>query len=180
MLAGLEDDLLDRPPAPDEWPLRETLAHAIGVERSYRANTAHAVARAEDEPLSLPEDRRPQPDPSDTSGGILDILSRFAARRAETDAAFAGLTEADLARPALWVRHEVDVRFRLHRFGSHLAEHAIQCAKTVSSLGAGGGDARAIARRIGTLRGLHERRSPPESLRALDVALAATVEALGA
>ncbi|TME89557.1 MAG: hypothetical protein E6I44_03340, partial [Chloroflexi bacterium] len=82
---------LDRAPAQGEWTLRETLAHAIGVERSYRANTQHALARREDEPLKLPPDRRPQPDPADTSGGVLDILAAFAARRADTDDALAGL-----------------------------------------------------------------------------------------
>jgi uncharacterized damage-inducible protein DinB len=131
LLAGIDDAILDRAPAEGEWSLRETLAHAIGVERSYRANTQHALIRGDDEPLTLPADRRPKPDPADTSGGVLDILAAFATRRAETDAALAGLSEAQLVRPSKWgsydVEHHVDVRFRLHRFASHIVEHTVQC-----------------------------------------------------
>ena len=67
---------------------------------------------------------------------------------------------------------EVDVRFRLHRFASHIAEHTYQCEKAIRALGAYGGDARAICRRIGAMRGSHERRSGGATLGALDAALA--------
>jgi uncharacterized damage-inducible protein DinB len=96
LLAGVDDELLDRAPAEGEWSIRRTLEHAISVERSYRANTQHALVRRDDEPLTLPADRRPQPDPADTSGGALDILAAFAARRAETDALLAGLDAQQL------------------------------------------------------------------------------------
>ncbi|HVR88353.1 MAG TPA: DinB family protein [Candidatus Limnocylindria bacterium] len=171
LLAGLDDVLLDRAPAAGEWTVRETLAHAIGTERSYRANTAHALTRSAGEPLQLPAERRPAADPRDTAGGVLEILAAFAIRRAETDIAFAGLSEPELDRPSLWGGFEVDVRHRLHRFASHIAEHTIQCAKIVAALGAAGGDARAICRRIGVSRGLHERRSDAARLSALDDAL---------
>ncbi|MDP9246325.1 MAG: DinB family protein [Chloroflexota bacterium] len=171
LLAGLDDALLDRAPAEGEWSLRETLAHAIGVERSYRANTSYSVTRVGADPVLMPTERRPAPDPGDTAGGVLDILGRFAARRAETDAAFATLDEAALARPTVWGGYDVDVRHRLHRFASHITEHAYQCEKAIRALDAYGGDARAICRRIGAMRGLHERRSDPVTLRALDAAL---------
>jgi hypothetical protein len=72
----------------------------------------------------------------------------------------------------MWSDVEVDVRFRLHRFASHIAEHAYQCEKAIRALDAYGGDARTICRRIGALRGLHERHTDPAALRALDAALA--------
>lgn len=171
LLAGLDDALFDRPPAAGEWSLRETLAHAIGVERSYRTNTAYSIARAPAEPVLMPAERRPKPDPADTAGGGLEILARFAVRRAETDEAFAAVTETALAQPAMWSGVEVDVRHRLHRFASHITEHAYQCEKAIRAHGAYGGDARTICRRIGAMRGRHERRSDPTTLRALDQAL---------
>lgn len=180
LLAGLDNALLDQAPAEGEWSLRETLAHAIGVERSYRANTEYSLARGASDPVLMPAERRPAPDPADTEGGVLDILSRFATRRAETDAALAGVADADLARPSMWGGHEVDVRHRLHRFASHIAEHTIQCTKAVVALDATGGDARAICRRIGATRGLHERRTDPARLRALDAALEEKALAAGA
>src|SRR5205823_13756876 len=96
---------------------------------------------------------------------------RFAEHRAATDEALAELSETALARPTIWSDAEVDVRFRLHRFGSHIAEHTYQCEKAVRALGAFGGDARAIAMRIGAMRGLHERRTDPARLHTLDGAL---------
>jgi uncharacterized damage-inducible protein DinB len=171
LVAGLDDALLDRAPAQGEWSVRDTLEHAIGVERSYRASTRYAVTRTAAEPILMPAERRPAPDPAHPTGSILDILERFAELRAETDAALAELADADLARPTVWAGVEVDIRHRLHRFASHVAEHTIQCTKAVVALGATGGDARAICRRIGATRGLHERRTDPARLRALDLAL---------
>ena len=172
LLAGLDDALLDRAPAEGEWSLRETLAHAINVERSYLASTEYALARTASDPVLMPADRRPQPDPSDTAGGVSDVLGRFARRRAQTDTTFAGLADATLlARPTVWGGFDVDVRHRLHRFASHIAEHTNQCEKALRALDGFGGDARSIAKRIGAMRGLHERRSDPSKLRALDAAL---------
>ena len=184
LLAAVDDELLDGAPAAGEWSLRETLAHTIGVERSYRANTQHALVRSDDEPLTLPAERRPQPDPADTSGGVLDILAAFAARRAETDAALVGLDARQLVRPSQWgpyeVPHRIDVRFRLHRFASHIVEHTVQCEKTIASLGVALNDPRAVVRAIGATRGAHERRSSRTVLDALDAALLARADAIGA
>ena len=160
--------------------MRQTLAHAIGVERSYRANTQYSLSRTTAEPILMPAERRPAADPSHTAGSIFDILDRFAKLRAETDDALAGLSDAELGRPTVTAGFEVDVRYRLHRFASHITEHTIQCAKTIGALGASGGDARAICRRIGAMRGLHERRTDLPRLRALDAALDEKVRATGA
>jgi hypothetical protein len=141
------------------------------VERTYRASTDYAVHRSAAEPVVMPADRRPGPDPADTSGGAFEIVARFARHRADTDAALAALDAGALARPTVWSGFAVDVRHRLHRFASHLAEHTGQCEKAIRSLDAFGGDARAITMRIGAMRGLHERRTDPATLRALDAAL---------
>jgi len=196
LLAAVDDDLLDREPAAGEWSLRQTLAHAIGVERSYRANTEFALARGEGDPLSLPQDpeaivrtvagefRRPRPDPADTTGGSLDIVAAFAKRRAETDAALSDLSEQQMRRPSQWGAIKdsavIDVRFRLHRFASHIAEHTVQCETTITSLGVPLTDARAIIRAIGAARGMHERRSSADHLASLDAALTAKADAIGA
>jgi uncharacterized damage-inducible protein DinB len=184
LLAAIDDDLLDRAPAEGEWSVRETLVHTIGVERSYRANTQHALVRGDDEPLTLTAERRPQPDPADTSGGVLDILAAFSARRAETDAALAGLDASEMVRPSQWgpyeVPHRIDVRFRLHRFASHIVEHTVQCEKTMDALGVTLNDPRAVVRSIGATRGAHERRSAQSVVDALDAALIARADAIGA
>ena len=142
------------------------------------------MVRRDSEPLKLSAERRPKPDPADTSGGVLDIVAAFATRRAETDAALAGLDADQMIRPSQWgpydVMHQVDVRFRLHRFASHIVEHTVQCEKTIAALGVTLNDPRAVVRTIGATRGAHERRSSRAVLDALDAALIARADAIGA
>ena len=184
LLLAVPDELLDREPATGEWSIRRTMEHTTQVERSYRANTQHALLRDAEEPLTLPADRRPKADPADTAGGALDIVAALARRRAETDAALASTDSADLAKPSQWAAvndlFSVDVRFRLHRFGAHLVEHTQQVEKALRMLGQVETDAQAYVRQISILRARHERRSP-EALRGrLDGNIAAVAEATSA
>jgi hypothetical protein len=167
LLAGVTVAALDRVPREGEWSARETLDHTIGVERSYRANTSHALRRGPDEPLSLPTDRRPQPDPLDTEGDGSAIAERLGIRRAETDAELGGITEAQMTLPSVWGQSGCDVRFRLHRFASHLVEHTVQSERALEAAGAFG-DARRVVRRISIARAMHERITPLDELGRLD------------
>jgi len=183
LLLAVPHALLDREPAPGEWSIRRTMEHTIGVERSYRANTQYALLRRDGEPLTLPAERRPKPDPADTAGDALAIVASLARRRAETDAALAGTEAVELSRPSQWAAVEtpfaVDVRFRLHRFGAHLVEHTQQVEKTLRALGQGETDAPAYVRQISIIRARHERRSPAAVRTRLDEALTAIAEAAG-
>ena len=181
LLLAIPDALLDREPAPGEWSVRRTMDHTIGVERSYRANTQHALLREDGEPLVLPPERRPKPDRADIAGDGLAIARALARRRAETDAALAATDASQVARPSQWAAVKelfaVDVRFRLHRFGAHLVEHTQQVEKTIRALGQGETDAQAYVRQLSIVRARHERRSP-EGVRArLDAQIAAVAEA---
>ena len=177
LLLAVPDALLDREPAPGEWSIRKTMEHTIRVERSYRANTQHALLRRDDDPLILPEDRRPKPEPADTAGDALAMTLALARRRSETDAALSPTVGTDLARPSEWSAVDtpfaVDVRFRLHRFGVHIVEHTHQLEKTLEALGQAETDAQAYVRQISILRSRHERRSSETARRRLDQSLAA-------
>ena len=172
LLAGVPAELLDRAPREGEWSARRTLEHTIAVERSYRANTAFALERSADDPLTLPAERRPQPDPLDTAGDGSDVAVRLGARRAETDADLARIRDDQLTLPSAWGSHgadvRIDVRFRLHRFASHLVEHTVQCERALEAAGLVFGDARRVVRRISTARAMHERITPVEELARLD------------
>lgn len=176
LLLAVPDPLLDREPAPGEWTVRQILEHAIRVERSYRANCEYALARRDDEPVGMPAERRPAADPADTAGDAVAMIQALARRRAETDASLAHLDTAALARPTQYgpvgVAFPVDVRFRLHRFAVHLAEHARQVDNTLRALGQRETDPQAYVRRISILRARHERRSPREVQARLDRAVA--------
>ena len=173
LLCGVPIEALDRPPRQGEWTVRETIDHAIETERSYLDAVAYALERRDGDPVGRPAARRPPPhDPADTAGDPVDIAQRFARRRAETDRRLMALEPRQLALPTVWSGFTVDVRFRLHRFASHIVEHTIQTETALEGLGIRSGDAGRAARRISGLRGLHERSSSPEVLGRLDEELA--------
>ena len=58
-----------------------------------------------------------------------------------------------MTRPTQWIQYDVDVRFRLHRFASHLVEHTIQCEKTLATLDCPMTEGRRIVRRLTSLIG---------------------------
>jgi len=179
LVLGTPDALLDRTPGPEEWSVRRTLAHAIVAERRRLRSVRYAVERAESDPPLMPERLRPAEDPADTAGAALNIVRRFAARRAETDAAIGALDEQALARPTRWSGSSVQVRFLLHRFASHIVEHTIQCEKALEAAGHAPGDAPRAVRRISAVRAMHERISDAATLAALDATHAAKLEAIG-
>jgi hypothetical protein len=100
----------------------------------------------------------PAPAQLDDGGDVVALLARLGEARAETDRRLGALAPAALLRPTIWVKIDVDVRFRLHRFAAHLLEHTVQCEKTLGALGWGGTEGRRIVRHvtaaIGELEGL--------------------------
>jgi len=168
LLAGLPDELLDREPKGGEWPLRKVLQHALLTEFSFKANTRYALNRRAADPVRMPAEQRPSEADADVSGGVAAILERFSMEREGTDTEFEALEAEQLLLPTIWSDYDVDVRFRLNRFGGHLAEHTIQCEKTLQWLDRPLTEARLITRRISYLRGLHERYSDPSLLDGLD------------
>lgn len=170
LLVGLLDPLLDRAPAEREWSLRQVLRHLLGAERRQATQVVYAAHRAEGEPMRMPDERLPKDDDAEVSGDAARILDRFAALRAQSDSLCGGLPQGALSRPTIWSGHEVDVRFRLHRFASHITEHTIQCEKTLELLGARQSEARRIVRRIWAARGELEAIDDEATLRALEAA----------
>jgi hypothetical protein len=153
LLVGLPADLLDRAPAAGEWTLRETLRHVLWIERRYALQSAYAIERADADPVRIPEARLPAREQIDASGDIAAVLARLAAMRAETNARLGDVPATALTRPTIWVHYSIDLRFRLHRFAIHLAEHTIQCEKTLAALGWHPTEGRRIVRHLSALHG---------------------------
>ena len=168
LLAGLPDQLLDEVPREAEWPLRLTIHHMLHRELTMRANTAYALARAGTEPVEFPQDGLPRPEEADVSGRIEDILVRYSLEREVTDTGFESISAEEMLLPTVWAGYDVNIHFRLNRFGGHIAEHTIQCEKTLGWLDRAPSEARLITRRISSVRGLHERYSDPSVLDGLD------------
>jgi hypothetical protein len=148
LLVGLPPDLLASAPHPGEWSVREVIAHMILVEQRYALHTLYAVERSDAEPVRLPDARLPPLAPSDDGGSAGEILARLGTARAETNRRLDNVAVEAMTRPTIWSGCNVDVRFRLHRFGAHVVEHAIQCEKALAALGWRPTEGRGIVRRI--------------------------------
>ncbi len=162
LLCGQPDALLDAEPGDGEWTLRQVLQHVLQVERRYRLQTVHAASRSDDDPV-----RRELDVPVEDAGTVAAWLQRLSAAREEGRRQLV-VPDWKLGRPSLWAGYTVDVRFRLHRFTGHLAEHTIQCEKVLRRLGHPEGEARKLVRRISAARGGHEWLSKPALLSQLD------------
>ena len=153
LLIGLPTDLLDGNPWAGEWSVREILRHVIVTEGRYAVQTRYAAERTDADPMRVADDKLPTPGQIDVTGSITEILARVGAARAETDRQLGDLPPFAMTRPTQWIRYDVDVRFRLHRFASHLVEHTVQCEKALAALGWRMGEGRRIVRRLAGLLG---------------------------
>jgi hypothetical protein len=158
LLTGLPAALLDRAPRPGDWSIREVVAHLLAVEQRYALHTIYAVERSDSDPVRLPDDRLPPLAPSGDGSSVRETLGRLTEARGETNRRLGSLPAASMMRPTIWAGANVDVRFRLHRFGSHLAEHRVQCEKLLADLGWRPAEGWRIVRRVtaelGELEGL--------------------------
>ncbi len=135
ILAALTDEDLDRDPGNGEWTLRQTLAHALNVQRAYASYTAWWLGRRHepDFPAEVPDGIGPDfPDEaSDGQGTLPDIRSRLDEAMDVAAGRLGSLSDEELAANARWSGFGLDVAFRLGRWASHLREHTIQVEKTL-------------------------------------------------
>jgi hypothetical protein len=176
LVAGQPEELLDFQPAPGDWPLRQVLRHMLDTELSYFANSRWSVLRTEDQPVAMPKELRHKDADAPGDGTISDLTGRLVAARATSDRFVGELQPEAMERPSLWAGYSVDVRFRVHRFASHLTEHTIHAEKVLRAAGREPGEARQMVRAIWAARGGHERVSPAETLARLDQEHAARLE----
>jgi hypothetical protein len=141
-LAALDDAVLDAIPKAGEWTARQTLGHTIGTQRGYAWASRWwlSIPLGPDRPRSIPADVRERADaelPSDDDegvGSLAELRARLDSVLDDEALGFAGLDDGALATPASWSGTAVDIRFRLARWGSHIAEHTIQLDKTLTWL----------------------------------------------
>lgn len=139
-LAGVAEAEFDLAPADNEWPLRTVMYHIALTERGFHALIHWAVDRRRAGDLAsieMPDDHRDAvSDPIIESGTLAEVLQRYNALHSRVLSDFVELASTDLEAPNVWWEgYEVPVRFRLHRFDTHLREHTIQVDKTLAGIG---------------------------------------------
>jgi hypothetical protein len=158
-LLGTGAELAAQPPAEGEWPPQKIVAHMVGAELGFYGVVRYALDRyltGDGVPAEIPEeawDALIGEDEATTTAvlngpfeGIVEYYDAFHARVLRE---FAEITDEELALPSMyWEGHELSLRFRLHRFDSHLRQHTVQIDKTLEAVGHAPGEAGRLLRLI--------------------------------
>ncbi len=143
-LLGIKPEDTEREPADGEWSLRQALAHIVAAEIGFFVVIQYALERhrsGDGRPAEIPEeawaaviDRASFEALMD--GPFDDIHTYYQTFHERVLRQFANIAEQELDLPSTyWEGYELSLRFRLHRFDSHLRQHTIQIDKTLGSIG---------------------------------------------
>lgn len=146
VMLGVESRFFDKPPAEGEWSLRSTLAHIVGAEMGFYVAIKFAIDRyrkGEDHLRDIDDETwlgiigMEEPEIDAQMAAPLPRLESFYRDlhlRILTD--FSGIANSELGiRTRYWEDEHYSLRFRLHRFDSHLRQHTIQVEKSLQALG---------------------------------------------
>ena len=152
-IAGVRDEDLDRPPAAEEWPVRDVIEHMVGADYGFLGVVQ--FARSPERP-SDPTDADAAWDrfrdthgyraPREIPGGVRDVRNALFEIHRRVLRELADLTDADLERPAEFWDGIRPIRFRLHRFEAHYRQHTVQVDKALAAIGRGPTEAHRLVR----------------------------------
>jgi uncharacterized damage-inducible protein DinB len=158
-LIGVPAEMFDLPPAEGQWPVRATLNHIVSAEAGFFAVISYALtqhrAGATTPARLTQQDYDAILGMDEATGdailhGPLAGLQSFHARlhgRVLRELAEIGEHELDL--PSIyWESAPMSLRFRLHRFDSHMRQHTVQIDKALHDLGHGPTEARRLLRLV--------------------------------
>ncbi len=158
-LLGLKSEQVNQAPADGEWPVRNILAHIIGAELGFYVVVRHALDRhrgGDEKPAEITEEVWVATSGMDEASfsaimagpfeGLGDYHRTLHERVLRE---FADISDAELNIPSrYWEKELMSVRFRLHRFDSHLRQHTIQIDKTREAIGQFPNEAQRLVRLI--------------------------------
>jgi hypothetical protein len=158
-LLGIGADEADRAPAEGEWSLRQIAAHTVGADVGFFVVVKYALDRhrsGDGRPTEIPEEAWGDIIGEDVAsieaildGPLAGIQSWHGAFHERVLREFADISEEELAAPSMyWEGHEMSLRFRLHRFDSHLRQHIVQIDKTLEGISHSPNEAKRLLRLI--------------------------------
>ncbi len=159
VLLGVEDALLDQPPAHDEWPLRVILGHILAAEREFFARTWYAVQQHRqgiEEAREMPAEElvafvgaHQDFERTIKRLSLNGILAYYDTLHKRVLREIADIRGSELDAPSLWWEGApMSVEFRLHRLDSHLRQHTIQVQATLEALNGPFPEARRLLRLV--------------------------------
>jgi hypothetical protein len=146
VLIGVGSEFEERPPAEGEWPLRRILAHIVGADLGFYVVIKFSLDRyrqgldqlveIEDEIwlgiAGMSDDEVDEMITRPITG--LQTFHRDFHQRVISE--FTSIEAPELEMPVkYWEDEPMGLRFRMHRFESHMRQHTIQVEKTLHQLG---------------------------------------------
>lgn len=142
---GLAEAQLDQPPAEGEWPVRKILAHILRADLSFYVAVRYTLDRyhsgSQDQPrvtremwaaISGIDEAAYQAIAEGPLGALCDYHATVHERIVRE---FSGMSDVELAVPSkYWEDEPMSLRFRLHRFDSHMRQHTVQMDKTTIAI----------------------------------------------
>ncbi|MBI3942225.1 MAG: DinB family protein [Chloroflexi bacterium] len=159
VLLGVDDEFFDEVSSPGEWSLRQVVSHIGTADIGFYVVVRYALDRH----------RTGNGRPADISDEAWDAIigAEEAAVQAQFEKPFAevwayldtfhrrivsefsDISEEELAAPSTyWEGYPLSLRFRLHRFDSHMRQHTVQAEKALVALGRSPTEARRLLRLI--------------------------------
>lgn len=158
-LLGLGADESEQVPAEGEWSLRQIMAHIVEAEMGFFVAIKYALDRHrsnDGRPATIPREAWEAIIGQDIAsveavlaGPLAGLQSYYESFHERVLREFTDISEAELALPSMyWEGYELSLRFRLHRFDSHLRQHTVQVDKTLAAISRAPNEAKRLLRLI--------------------------------
>lgn len=162
-LLGVAAGEEDQSPAQGEWSLREIVAHIVGAEVGFYVVVKYALdwyrsSGERPQPLApkIPDEAWEVILGEDIAsieavldGPLAGIQSYYENLHERILFEFAGIADDELGPSShYWEEYPLPLRFRLHRFDSHLRQHTVQVDKTLAAIGRVPNEARRLLRLV--------------------------------
>lgn len=156
---GLNSSDEDREIIPGEWSIRRVLSHIIGADLNFFVSVKFALERHRqglDHPNEIPDEdwdrigEHTDDSYNDLKASSFDNLSQYhSALHTRILSEFGDISDEELKLPStFWETKILSVRFRLHRFESHMRQHTIQIDKIMAALGHPKNEAKRLLRMV--------------------------------
>ncbi len=158
-LLGAQAGEANRAPDEGEWSLRQIVSHIVEAEMGFFVVVNYALDRhrsADGRPAQIPDEEWEAIIGMDEAsiekildGPLVSIRSYYESLHERVLLEFADISEEELNVPSMyWEGYEMSLRFRLHRFDSHLRQHIVQVDKTLEGTGPSPNESRRLLRLI--------------------------------
>jgi len=158
-LLGVQADEANLAPGEGEWSLRQIVSHIVEAEMGFFGVVKYALDRHRSSygrPSQIPDEEWETIIGMDEAsiekildGPLAGIRSYYESLHERVLLEFADISEEELNVPSMyWEGYEMSLRFRLHRFDSHLRQHIVQVDKTLEGTGHSPNESRRLLRLI--------------------------------